>query len=84
MPQRFRNRLPEERLSELNTFVVFNKRQRVTSSAKRKRKPNSLVMSQTPEGSFYDLMRNAAELLHRCGMSYVPEVGPSLTLLGID
>ncbi len=31
-------------------------------------------MSQTPDGSFYDLMTNAAELLTRCGMD-VPEVG---------
>eukprot|EP00884_Botryococcus_braunii_P021126 jgi/Botrbrau1/7698/Bobra.0159s0135.1 len=75
MPQRFRDRLPEERLSDLSTFVVYNKRQRVTSSAKRKRKSNSLVMSQTPDGSFYDLMRNAAELLQKCGMNNIPEVG---------
>jgi len=30
--------------------------------------------AQTPEGSFYDLLRNGAELLRRCGVA-APEVG---------
>lgn len=57
-----------ERHAELNTFMVFNKRRRVTSSAKRKRVAGSLLISQTPDGSFLDLMRNSAEVLHRCGV----------------
>lgn len=45
----------------------------VTSSAKRKLKPGSAKVHQTPDGSFYDLQLNAAELLQRCGFD-VPEV----------
>lgn len=49
----------------------------VTSSAKRKLKPGSTQVHQTPDGSFLDLQRNAAELLgSHCGMA-VPEVGLS-------
>ena len=62
-----------ERHAELNTFVVFNKRRRVTSSAKRKRVPGSKVISQTPDCSFLDLMRNSEEVLQRCSF-IVPEV----------
>lgn len=63
------------RHSELHTFVVFNKRRRVTSSAKRSRAPGSMVLAQTPDGSFRDLMNNARELLlDHCGFSAVPEV----------
>lgn len=50
----------------------------VTSSAKRKLKPGSTHVHQTPDGSFLDLQRNAAELLGtHCGMA-VPEVGGGL------
>jgi hypothetical protein len=31
----------------------------VTSSAKKKREPDSTRIHQTPEGAFYDLQRNA-------------------------
>ena len=63
------------RHSELHTFVVFNKRRRVTSSAKRSRAPGSTVLAQTPDGSFRDLMANARELLlEHCGFQEVPEV----------
>ena len=72
--QRFRAPVPQERHGELNTFVVFNRRQRVTSSAKRRRVPGSLHLAQTPDGSFLDLQRNAAELLQRCGFLRIPEV----------
>ena len=75
MAQRFQEPVPKERHAELNTFVVFNKRRRVTSSAKRKRVPGSTIISQTPDGSFLDLMRNAADLLHRCGFR-IPQVLP--------
>ena len=55
----------------LPTFLLYNKRPKVTSSAKKRYEPSSEKgsISQTPEGSFYDLMRNAGELLAKCGMA---------------
>ncbi|KAK9801940.1 hypothetical protein WJX73_008251 [Symbiochloris irregularis] len=73
--QRFQGPVPAERHAELNTFVVFNRRRKVTSSAKRRRVPGSTHLAQTPDGSFLDLQRNAADLLQRCGFRCVPEVG---------
>ncbi|CAL8466978.1 g6514 [Coccomyxa elongata] len=75
LAQRFNEPMPESLHGSLNTFVVYNQRRCVTSSAKRRRKPGSTMVSQTPDGSFLDLMRNAADLLTRCGLSHVPEVG---------
>ena len=73
--------VPTERHGELHTFAVFNKRLRVTSSAKRRRAPGSTVLAQTPDGSFRDLMRNARELLlDHCGFTAVPEVKTSAGL----
>ena len=46
----------------------------VTSSAKRRRQPGSTSLAQTPDGSFRDLMQNAADLLHQCGFSHIPAV----------
>ena len=46
----------------------------MTSSAKRKLHPGSTRISQTPDGSFYSLQQNAAELLRRCGV-VVPALG---------
>lgn len=46
----------------------------MTSSAKKRREPGSTRISQTPDGSFFDLQRNAWHLLHACGVS-APEVG---------
>jgi hypothetical protein len=43
----------------LSTFLVSNMRRKVTSSAKKKREPGSARIAQTPDGSFYDLQRNA-------------------------
>jgi len=60
--------------SRLDTFLVYNLRKRTTSSAKRKRKPGSDHIHQTPDGSFYDLQGNARDLLVMCGMK-VPELG---------
>ena len=74
LAQRYDKPIPLERHAELKTFVVFNKRRRVTSSAKRKRLPGSTAISQTPDGSFLDLMRNSQEVLQRCGFT-TPEVG---------
>ena len=74
LPQTFDSPVPEELHGSLNSFVVYNRRRCVTSSAKRRRAPGSTMVSQTPDGSFLDLMRNAHDLLSRCGLSHVPEV----------
>lgn len=81
LAQRFNEPVPESLHGALNTFVVYNRRRCVTSSAKRRRKPGSTMVSQTPDGSFLDLMRNAADLLARCGLSHVPEVRRQTPLL---
>lgn len=60
--------------SALDSFVLFNLRRKTTSSAKKKRKPGSLCIHQTPDGSFFDLMRNAEEILGRCRVR-TPGVG---------
>lgn len=65
----------EGRHGDLNTFALFNKRRKVTSSAKRRRREGSLVVAQTPDGSFRDLMSNARELLlDYCKFESVPKV----------
>ena len=73
LAQHFLEAVRTERESELSTFVVYNQRSRVTSSAKRKRQPGSLKIHQTPDGSFLDLMRNARDMLLRCSFD-VPQV----------
>ncbi|XP_052478085.1 UTP--glucose-1-phosphate uridylyltransferase 3, chloroplastic isoform X3 [Gossypium raimondii] len=57
----------------LDTFIVYNERRRVTSSAKKKRKPSDTSLHQTPEGSLLDIMRNAYDLLSWCDID-LPEV----------
>ena len=65
----------------LRTFLVYNQRRKVTSSAKRQRKPGSTHIHQTPDGSFYDLQRNAADLLALCGI-HAPEVRVAVVVWG--
>ncbi|KAG2618678.1 UTP--glucose-1-phosphate uridylyltransferase 3, chloroplastic-like [Panicum virgatum] len=65
--------------SELDTFIVYNERKRVTSSAKRKLKSEDRSLHQTPEGSLLDIMRNAHDLLSRCSID-VPMVNVLLCL----
>ncbi|QDZ18034.1 UTP--glucose-1-phosphate uridylyltransferase [Chloropicon primus] len=75
----------------LPTFLLYNKRPKVTSSAKKRYEPSTKKgsISQTPEGSFYDLMSNAGEVLAKCGMerpdmntvSEYLEEGPSFVFL---
>jgi UTP---glucose-1-phosphate uridylyltransferase len=65
-------RLRPEQAADLRTFVVFNERRYVTSSAKRALVPGSDKVHQTPEGSFLDLMRNARDLLDMCGIAAPP------------
>lgn len=72
--QRFDQQLPKQQHGDLDTFVVFNTRRKVTSSAKRRREPGSTRIAQTPDGSFLDLQNNAAELLALCGVE-APGVG---------
>jgi hypothetical protein len=43
--------LTEQETAELGTFVVFNERRYVTSSAKRIRKDACAKVAQTPEGA---------------------------------
>lgn len=57
--------IPQE---ELDTYIVFNKRRKVTSSAKRRRKAGEQSLHQTPDGSFLDITRNAYELFTSCGV----------------
>ncbi|KAJ4827906.1 UTP--glucose-1-phosphate uridylyltransferase 3, chloroplastic [Turnera subulata] len=50
----------------LDTFIVYNERRRVTSSAKKKRKASDKSLHQTPDGALLDIMRNAYDLLSDC------------------
>lgn len=60
--------------SQLSTFMMYNMRRKVTSSAKKRRQPGSTKIAQTPDGSLYDVIRNAWQILQRCSLEYVPEV----------
>ncbi|KAF2319152.1 hypothetical protein GH714_013602 [Hevea brasiliensis] len=51
---------------KLDTFIVYNERRRVTSSAKRKRKRADKYLHQTPDGALLDILRNAYDLLSLC------------------
>lgn len=57
----------------LDTFIVYNERRRVTSSAKKKRKHADKSLHQTPDGSLLDIMRNAYDLLSQCDIK-MPEI----------
>nr|ATG70735.1 UGP3 UDP-glucose pyrophosphorylase 3 [Juniperus oxycedrus] len=52
----------------LDTFIVYNERRKVTSSAKRERKAMDKSLHQTPDGSLLDIMRNAYDLLVSCNI----------------
>ncbi|XP_028792758.1 UTP--glucose-1-phosphate uridylyltransferase 3, chloroplastic [Neltuma alba] len=58
---------------KLDTFIVYNERRRVTSSAKKKRKNGDKSLHQTPDGSLLDILRNASDLLSRCDIK-LPEI----------
>lgn len=58
---------------ELDTFLVYNERRRVTSSAKKKRKYGDVSIHQTPDGALLDILRNAYDLLCECDIK-VPEI----------
>ncbi|XP_057523230.1 UTP--glucose-1-phosphate uridylyltransferase 3, chloroplastic [Amaranthus tricolor] len=56
----------------LDTFMVYNERRRVTSSAKKKKRVGK-PLHQTPDGALLDIMRNAYDLLSYCNIK-IPEV----------
>ncbi|PON86562.1 UTP--glucose-1-phosphate uridylyltransferase family [Trema orientale] len=58
---------------KLDTFIVFNERKRVTSSAKKQRKHANKSLHQTPDGSLLDILRNAHDLLSQCDIG-IPEI----------
>ncbi|GMN41255.1 hypothetical protein TIFTF001_010460 [Ficus carica] len=57
----------------LDTYIVFNERKRVTSSAKKKRRHTDKSLHQTPDGSLLDIVRNASDLLSQCDIK-LPEI----------
>ncbi|KAF6164905.1 hypothetical protein GIB67_017108 [Kingdonia uniflora] len=57
----------------LDTFVVYNERKRVTSSAKRRKVHTDRSMRQTPDGSLLDIIRNASDLLSLCEIK-IPKI----------
>ncbi|KGN45802.2 UTP--glucose-1-phosphate uridylyltransferase 3, chloroplastic [Cucumis sativus] len=57
----------------LDTYIVYNERRRVTSSAKKTRKHASVSLHQTPDGALLDILRNAHDLLSPCNID-VPVV----------
>ncbi|KMZ70912.1 UDP-glucose pyrophosphorylase, partial [Zostera marina] len=59
---------------KLDSFIVYNERKRVTSSAKRKRKHNDKYLNQTPDGSLLDIIRNATDILSDCNIN-IPKIG---------
>ncbi|CAN1172931.1 UTP--glucose-1-phosphate uridylyltransferase 3, chloroplastic, partial [Linum perenne] len=75
---------------ELDTFIVYNERRRVTSSAKKKQSHAGTSLHQTPDGALLDTLRNAYDLLSGCDIKlpeiegndkYVNSVPPFLILL---
>ncbi|MBS0623000.1 MAG: UTP--glucose-1-phosphate uridylyltransferase [Verrucomicrobia bacterium] len=83
MMQGVSNYFKAQTWEQLPTFLAYQKRSRTMSTTKRKFVGSLL---ETPEGAFYDLMRNAHELLTLCDFTlpafcsqqaYLQE-GPSL------
>ncbi|XP_042384775.1 UTP--glucose-1-phosphate uridylyltransferase 3, chloroplastic isoform X1 [Zingiber officinale] len=67
------SRCQEDIESVLDTFIVYNERRRVTSSAKKKRKHMDKSLHQTPDGALLDVMRNAYDLLSVCDIQ-IPRI----------
>lgn len=57
----------------LDTFIAYNKRRKVTSSAKKKRRHTDKSLHQTPDGALLDSMRNAYDLFSHCDIK-LPEI----------
>jgi len=66
MMQGISNHLKANDQHQLPTFLAYQRRSRTISTAKRK---FTGTLLETPEGAFYDLMRNAHDLLKECGFS---------------
>lgn len=58
---------------KLDTYIVYNERRRVTSSAKKKRRHGDKSLHQTPDGALLDILRNAHDLLSQCDIR-LPEI----------
>ncbi|XP_011035906.1 PREDICTED: uncharacterized protein LOC105133562 isoform X1 [Populus euphratica] len=58
---------------QLDTFIVYNERRRVTSSAKRKRRHSDNSLHQTPDGALLDILRNAYDILSHCDIE-LPQI----------
>ncbi|KAJ9539820.1 hypothetical protein OSB04_026326 [Centaurea solstitialis] len=69
----FSSRCFEDVEEVLDTFIVYNHRRKVTSSAKKKRKPDNMSLHQTPDGALLDIIRNAYDLLSYCDIA-LPEI----------
>lgn len=57
----------------LDTFIVYNERKKVTSSAKKKRKNSDNSLHQTPDGALLDIQRNASDILSKCDIN-IPQI----------
>ena len=61
-------------VEELSTYLTFNKRRKTISTAKRKANADGSLV-ETPDGCYYDFLRNAYELLEtHCGACLPPFV----------
>ncbi|KAF4352766.1 hypothetical protein G4B88_010166 [Cannabis sativa] len=73
----FFNTFPSQRSKDvednLDSFIVFNERRRVTSSAKKQRKLANKNLHQTPDGSLLDILRNSCDILSQCEIG-LPEI----------
>ncbi|CAH9121476.1 unnamed protein product [Cuscuta epithymum] len=69
----FSSRCYESAEDGLDTFIVYNERKKVTSSAKKKRSHAANSLRQTPDGALLDMMRNAYDILSHCGIR-IPQI----------
>jgi hypothetical protein len=68
------NELPENQLNSLKTFIVFNERRKTISVTKNSYR-NGGKIEGTPEGCFFDLLQNCADLLKNWCRIQVPDLG---------
>jgi UTP--glucose-1-phosphate uridylyltransferase len=67
--ERFPAPLSPKELKNLKTFLTYNERLKTISAAKREFSPG-MPLLETPEGCFFDLMKNRANLLkEQCRMT---------------
>lgn len=63
--------LKEKGKRNLRSFVLYNSRHKTIAATKRSFIPGKSIQ-ETPEGAFYELQRNAAELFTQCGFLVPP------------